>query len=548
LHHPMELDCGDSNQCVMEKAKRIQQFCLEWPTAPQCEEMRQCPPGGCINGNCVQGYCNCHPGWGGPNCADLLSVPVEIVKPDYIPPMEYKPPEIVTMPPWFAGPAPAPVPMWDPCPGPGPCPAPGPAPCPYTNLPGPCPAPGPPPCPLTNLPGPCPAPGPAPCPFTNLPGPCPTPSPCPGPGPCPAPSPCPGPGPCPAPSPCPGPGPCPAPSPCPGPGPCPAPGPAPCPLTGGPGPCPAPAPCPLTGGPGPCPAPAPCPFTNLPGPCPAPAPCPLTGLPGPCPAPAPCPFTNLPGPCPAPGPAPCPAPHERMIDPHLEERRQLSQARDAMRQFGLDPTAVENRIQNLPWPWVPPCPCQKTGLPGPCPAPAPAPAPGFSSPAAVAAAAGPFSAQMLWEMLMYHMAHTPPPLAALAQVQSHNLANDTSRDDSLAQNQFAGSIRAVSAPATIASIPTVAAERRLFNSGGRHRRSHTKSLRLAKQPLLNHTHTFGVNVTNATVAWTLPRPIDVWNLTALQTATAWAHGSLKAVALRFAAFGNVTSSPEHRPL
>merc|ERR1719329_1509881 len=181
----------------MLKAKRVAQFCQTYPVMPGCEELRQCPPGGCMNGQCVFGYCNCNAGWGGPNCMDLLGVPVAIAAPHYIPPTEYQPPVVVTMPPWIIGPSPAP----------------GPTPCPFTNLPGPCPAPGPAPCPFTNLPGPCPAPapGPAPCPLTGGPGPCPAPAPCPPTG---------------------GPGPCPAP----------APGPAPCPKTGGPGPCPAPAP------------------------------------------------------------------------------------------------------------------------------------------------------------------------------------------------------------------------------------------------------------------------------------------------------------------
>merc|ERR1719329_2147276 len=85
----------------MLKAKRVAQFCQTYPVMPGCEELRQCPPGGCLNGQCLFGYCNCNPGWGGPNCMDLLGVPVAIEAPHYIPPMEYQPPAIVTMPPWW---------------------------------------------------------------------------------------------------------------------------------------------------------------------------------------------------------------------------------------------------------------------------------------------------------------------------------------------------------------------------------------------------------------------------------------------------------------
>lgn len=67
--------------------------------------------------------------------------------------------------------------------------------------------------------------------------------------------------------------------------------------------------------------------------------------------------------------------------------------------------------------------------------------------------------------------------------------------------------------------------------GGKHRRSHPRSLRLAQPPALNHTLTLGANATNSTsAAWTLRMPADAWNLTALQTVTSWAHDGLKTVA------------------
>lgn len=111
--NPPSLPCASAGECRLVKEHRRALFCSQHPTWPQCRQLTRCPPGGCGNGACVQGYCQCNTGFSGPTCANVVPGPEPLVVPD----AGYSTPEaIITFAP---APGPANVVAHSPAPWPG---------------------------------------------------------------------------------------------------------------------------------------------------------------------------------------------------------------------------------------------------------------------------------------------------------------------------------------------------------------------------------------------------------------------------------------------
>lgn len=151
---PPILPCYDAASCAEMKVVKTQAYCKRVPSAPMCRLLTACPPGGCLNGECKDGYCQCKEGFYGPACqmpgggkVDLSKAKFLVTAPEVPPPFMplRETPGTITYERMMNGPGPAPGPMasaWlPPTPAP-PAPAapPGPVPAP---VPVPAPAPAP---------------------------------------------------------------------------------------------------------------------------------------------------------------------------------------------------------------------------------------------------------------------------------------------------------------------------------------------------------------------------------------------------------------------
>jgi len=70
--------CNSSASCAQMKSDAVLNYCSENPSMPNCEQFRQCPPGGCNNGVCVSGYCQCNSGYTGESCEQIVEGAVPI--------------------------------------------------------------------------------------------------------------------------------------------------------------------------------------------------------------------------------------------------------------------------------------------------------------------------------------------------------------------------------------------------------------------------------------------------------------------------------------
>lgn len=90
---PPILPCYDAGTCAEMKVAKTQAYCKQVPSAPMCKLLTSCPPGGCLNGKCENGYCQCKEGFYGPACqipgggkVDLGSAKYLTTAPDVPPP------------------------------------------------------------------------------------------------------------------------------------------------------------------------------------------------------------------------------------------------------------------------------------------------------------------------------------------------------------------------------------------------------------------------------------------------------------------------------
>lgn len=79
---PSHLGCTTAAGCSMLKNMAVSAYCSVMPSQPWCQGLKQCPPGGCHNGECVEGKCVCNLGFTGPTCEDGTSGPVPMNYPD----------------------------------------------------------------------------------------------------------------------------------------------------------------------------------------------------------------------------------------------------------------------------------------------------------------------------------------------------------------------------------------------------------------------------------------------------------------------------------
>lgn len=99
---PSHLDCTSAAGCSMFKKLRVRAYCGAKSDEPWCRRLKQCPPGGCRNGDCVEGACTCRLGFTGPTCEIAASGPVPISSAEGTATED----DVAV----FSGPAPAPAP------------------------------------------------------------------------------------------------------------------------------------------------------------------------------------------------------------------------------------------------------------------------------------------------------------------------------------------------------------------------------------------------------------------------------------------------------
>jgi len=99
---PPAMKCKTAEECVKQKQRLTEKYCAYNPFAPACEELRECPPGGCGHGHCEKGYCKCDEGWEGSNCNKVtLHFPIHFDIDGFM--------ASTSPPPGFAAPAPPPM-------------------------------------------------------------------------------------------------------------------------------------------------------------------------------------------------------------------------------------------------------------------------------------------------------------------------------------------------------------------------------------------------------------------------------------------------------
>jgi len=75
---PSHLGCTTGAGCSMLKDLAVKALCGAMPNQVWCRRLKQCPPGGCKNGDCIDGICVCKLGFSGPLCETHTSGPVPI--------------------------------------------------------------------------------------------------------------------------------------------------------------------------------------------------------------------------------------------------------------------------------------------------------------------------------------------------------------------------------------------------------------------------------------------------------------------------------------